>query len=196
MNTEEVYEKTNGIEFSSRNENINVQIIIDTDKIINDYGTPSEDERSPIAIDHNYMYVVVSTPNAATGHENATNLLLSAEVEDLIRFNALSEYNNMDNSVLLCEIKKVKGTNVFGKFKSKVYNKIAIQAAIGESPLPAVFSKKTFCFYEAHIKRTGKEIFVLKFALYRRIRGRKDPVLFGYFTYSQIIVVKNEFAVS
>jgi hypothetical protein len=196
MNTEGVYEKTNDIEFSSRNENINVQIIIDTDKIINDYGTPSEDESSPIAIDHNYMYVVVSTPNAATGLENATNLLLSAEVGDLIRFNALSEYNNMDNSVLLCEIKKVKGTNVFGKFKSKVFNKIGIQAAVGESPLPAIFVKKTFWFYESHIKRTGKEIFSLKFALYRRIRGQKDPVLFGYFAYNQIIVIKNEFTVS
>jgi hypothetical protein len=196
MKTEEIYEEANDIEFSSRNENINVQIIIDTDKIINDYGTPSEDESSPIAIDHNYIYVVVSTPNAATGHENATNLLLSAEVGDLIRFNALSEYNNMDNSVLLCEIKKVKGTNVFGKFKSKVYNRTSIQAAVGELPLPAIFLKKTFWFYESHIKRTGKEIFALKFALYTRIRGQKDPVLFGYFSFNQIIVVKQEFAVS
>jgi hypothetical protein len=196
MKTEEIYEKANDFEINSVNENINVQIIIDTDKIINDYRTPSEDENSPIAIDHNYMYMVVSTPNAAIGHENASNLLLSAEVGDLIRFNALSEYNNMDNSVLLCEIKKVKGTNVFGKFKSKVYNKIAIEAAIGESPLPAVFSKKTFWFYESHIKRTGKEIFSLKFALYKRIRGQKDPVLFGYFSLNQIVVVKKDFAVS
>jgi hypothetical protein len=195
MNTEEVYEKTNGIEFSSRNENINVQIIIDTDKIINDYGTPSEDESSPIAIDHNNIYVIVSTPNAATGHKNAINLPLSAEVGDLIRFNALSEYNNMDNSVLLCEIKKVKGTNVFGKFKSKVYSKTSIQAAVGESPLPAIFVKKTFWFYESHIKRTGKEIFSLKFALYTRIRGQKDPVLFGYFSFNQVVVIEKEVGV-
>jgi hypothetical protein len=190
MNTEEVYEKTNNIEFSSRNENINVQIIIDTDKIINDYGTSSEDESSPIAIDHNYMYVVVSTPNATRGYQNHDNLKLKAEVGDVIRLNAISEYNNMDSSVLLCEIKKVKGTNVFGKFKSKVYNKTSIQAAVGESPLPAVFEKKTFWFYESHIKRTGKETFSLKFALYRRKRGQKDPVLWGYYICSQVIVVE------
>lgn len=196
MKTEEIYEGENDFVINSIDKIVNVQIIIDTDKLINDYGTPCEDDNAPIAIDHNYIYVVVSTPNATRGYENDDNLKLKAEVGDVIRLNATSEYNNMDSSVLLFEIKKIKGTNVFEKFKSKVYNKIGIQAAIGESPLPAVFLKKTFCFYESHIKRVGKEIFSLKFALYRRIRGQKEPVLFGYFSFNQIIVVKNEFSVS
>jgi hypothetical protein len=196
MKTEEIYEGENDFVINSIDKIVNVQIIIDTDKLINDYGTPCEDDNTPIAIDHNYIYVVVSTPNASRGYENDDNLKLKGEVGDVIRLNAISEYNNMDSSVLLCEIKKIKGTNVFEKFKSKVYNKIGIQAAVGESPLPAVFSEKTFWFYESHIKRVGKEIFSLKFALYRRIRGQKEPVLFGYFSFNQIIVVKNEFSVS
>jgi hypothetical protein len=196
MNTEEVYEKTNGIEFSSRNEIINVEIIIDTDRVINDFEIPSTDDDSPIVIDHNYMYVVVSTPNETVGNENNLNLKLSAEVGDVIRFNTISEYNNMDNSALLCEVKKIKGANVFGRFKSKVFNKISIEAAIGESPLPPVFVKRAFWFYESSVKKIGKETFSLKFALYIRKRGQQDPVLWGYYICNQVIVVRSESAIS
>jgi hypothetical protein len=190
MKTEEIYGETNSFLVNSINEVINVEIIIDTDRLINDFETPSQDADSPIAIDHNYMYVVVSTPSGTSGNENNINLKLSAEVEDVIRFNAISEYNNMDNSVLLCEIKKVKGANVFGKFKSKVYNKISVEAASGKSPLPPEFAKRVFWFYESSVKKMGKETFSLKFALYVRIRGQQDPVFFGYFICHQVIVVE------
>lgn len=190
MKTEEIYEETNDFVINSINEIINVQIIIDTDKLINDFETPSADNESPIAVDHNYMYVVVSTPSATKGYENDDNLKLNAEVGDVIRFNTISEYNNMDNSVLLCEVKKVKGANVFGRFKSKFFNKISIEAAIGESPLPPVFVKRAFWFYESSVKKIGKEIFSLKFALYVRRRGQQDPILWGYYICNQVIVVR------
>ncbi|PJJ07125.1 inclusion body protein [Flavobacterium sp. 1] len=190
MKTEEIYEETNDFVINSINEIINVQIIIDTDKLISDFETPSVDDESPIAIDHNYMYVVVSTPNETIGHESNINLKLSAEVGDIIRFNTISEYNNMDNSVLLCEVKKVKGANVFGRFKSKFFNKISIEAAIGESPLPPVFVKRAFWFYESSVKKIGKETFSLKFALYVRRRGQQDPILWGYYICNQVIVVR------
>lgn len=196
MKTEEIYEEANDFVVNSINEIINVQIVIDTDKLINDFKIRSVDDESPIAIDHNYMYVVVSTPNETVGNENNINLKLSAEVGDVIRFNAISEYNNMDNSVLLCEVKKVKGANVFGKFRSKVFNKISIEAAIGESPLPPVFVKRTFWFYESSVKKIGKETFSLKFALFVRKRGQQDPVLWGYYICNQVIVVKAVSAIS
>jgi hypothetical protein len=196
MKTEEIYEEANAFLVNSINEIINVQIVIDTDKLINDFKIGSVDDESPIAIDHNYMYVVVSTPNETVGNENNINLKLSAEVGDVIRFNTISEYNNMDNAVLLCEVKKVKGTNVFGKFKSKVFNKIAIEAEIGESPLPPVFVKRAFWFYESSVKKIGKETFSLKFALYKRKRGQKDPILWGYYICNQVIIVKSVSAIS
>jgi hypothetical protein len=196
MKTEEIYEETNDSLVNSINEIINVEIIIDTDRVINDFETPSVDDESPITIDHNYMYVVVSTPNETVGNGKNINLKLSAEVGDVIRFNSISEYNNMDNSVLLCEVKKVKGANVFGKFKSKVFNKISIEAAIGESPLPPVFVKRAFWFYESSVKKMGKETFSLKFALYVRKRGQQDPVLWGYYICDQVIVVKAVSAIS
>ncbi|WP_281322452.1 AidA/PixA family protein [Flavobacterium aestivum] len=190
MKTKEIYGAANAFFVNSVNEIINVEIIIDTDRLIDDFENPSQDIDSPIAIDHNYMYVAVSTPNGTVGSENNTKLKLSAEVGDVIRFNAISEYNNMDNSVLLCDIKKVKGANVFKKFKSKVYNKISIEAAIGESPLPPVFAKRNFWFYESSVKKIGKETLSLKFALYVRVRGQKDPVFWGYFICNQVIVVE------
>lgn len=196
MKAEEIYEETNDFVINSINEIINVEIIIDTDRLINDFETPSVDDESPIVIDHNYMYVVVSTPKETVGHESNINLKLSAEVGDVIRFNAISEYNNMDNSVLLYEVKKVKGANVFGKFKSKVFNKISIEAAMGESPLPPVFVKRAFWFYESSVKKIGKETFSLKFALYVRKRGQQDPVLWGYYICNQVIIVKAVSAIS
>ena len=190
MKTEEIYEEANDFVVNSINEIINVQIVIDTDKLVNDFETPSVDDESPITIDHKYMYVVVSTPNGTVGNEKNINLKLSAEVGDIIRFNAISEYNNMNNSILLCEVKKVKGANVFGKFRSKDLNNISIEAAMGESPLPPVFAKRVFWFYESSVKKIGKETFSLKFALFVKKRGQQDPVLWGYYICNQVIVVK------
>lgn len=196
MKTEEIYEETNDFVINSINEIINVEIIIDTDRLINDFEAPSTDDESPITIDHKYMYVVVSTPSETVGNEKNINLKFSAEVGDIIRLNAISEYNNMDNSVLLCEVKKVKGANVFGKFRSKVFNKIGIEAAIGESPLPPVFVKRFFWFYESSVKKIGKETFSLKFALFVRKRGQQNPVLWGYYICDQVMVVEAVSAIS
>lgn len=192
METQELNENV-GIELASSNEIINVQIIIDTDKIISDMKkkgiTPSTNKDAPTGLDHSYQFMVVSTLANIKGQGTA-DLEFKAEVGDVVRFNTVSEYNNMDNAVLLYQIKKFGGTDVFNEFSSKVYTKKVIQAAGGVSPLPPTFADVRFWFYESSIAKAGTEDFDIRFALYTRVRGQENPVLYGYFYWDPRVVVK------
>lgn len=192
MKTQELNENV-GIELASSNEIINVQIIIDTDKIISDMNKkgikPSQNKDAPTGLDHSYQFMVVSTLANIKGQGTA-DLEFKAEVGDVVRFNTVSEYNNMDNAVLLYQIKKFGGTDVFNEFSSKVYTKKVIQAAGGTSPLPPTFADVRFWFYESSIAKAGTEDFDIRFALYTRVRGQENPVLYGYFYWDPRVVVK------
>jgi hypothetical protein len=192
MKTQELNENT-GIELASSNEIINIQIIIDTDKIISDLNKkgikPSQNKDLPTGLDHSYQFMVASTLASIKGQGTA-DLEFKAEVGDVVRFNAISEYNNMDNAVLMYNIKKFGGTDVFNEFSSKVYTKKVIQAASGTSPLPPTFAEVKFWFYESSIAKSGTEDFNIHFALYTRVRGQENPVLYGYFYWDPRVVVK------
>jgi hypothetical protein len=180
-------------ELASSNEIINVQIVINTDKVVNDMTkrgiTPSKDQNNPTGLDHSYQFMVVSTLANIQGQGTA-DLSFTAEVGDVVRFNAISEYDNMDNAVLMYGITKFGGTDVFNAFSSKIYTKTAIQANNGQSPLPPVFVNETFWFYESSIANSGTEDFMIRFALYTRVRGQQNPVLYGYFQWDPRVVVK------
>lgn len=183
------------VELASTNEIINVEIVIDTDKLISDMKkqgkTPSKIQSSPTGIDHTYQYMVVSTLANIKG-QGTSELTFQAEVGDVVRFNTISEYNNMDNAVLLYGIEKFPGTvvNVFNDFSSKVYTKTVIQANNGQSPLPVSYADVKFWFYESSVAKAGTENFMISFALYTRVRGQANPVLYGYFQWDPTIVVK------
>jgi hypothetical protein len=188
MKTQELNENAT-VELASTNEIINVQIVIDTDKILKNFKSPSKDQNNPTGLDHTYQFMVVSTLANIKGQGTA-DLEFSAEVGDVVRFNAISEYNNMDNAVMMYGITKFGGTDVFNAFSSKVYTKTAIQANNGQSPLPPVFASETFWFYESSIAKAGTEDFMIRFALYTRVRGQENPVLYGYFHWDPRVVVK------
>jgi hypothetical protein len=190
MKTQELNENV-GTELASSNEIINIQIVIDTDKIIKDHTAPSQNPKAPTGLTHEYQFMVASTL-ASIGGQGKGELVFNAEVGDVVRFNAISEYNNMDNAVLVYSIDPFIGekNNVFNEFSSKVYTKSVIQAVAGQSPIPPTFADVKFWFYETTVKQTGTENFQVSFGLYRRVRGQADPVLYGYFQWDPTIVVK------
>jgi hypothetical protein len=186
--------ETNSIDLAldgaSTSQFINVQIIIDTDKIIKDYPNPSKNSKSPTQIGLLYEYMVVSTDNLIKG-QGTSSLEFSAENGDIVRFNAISEYYNMDNPVLIYGLGPIGGSpNVFGTFISTTIEKTGIIPGSGIETIPPNFTKMKFWYYQSTVEKSGTENFNIKYAIYQRVRGKENPELFGYFQYDPKIIVK------
>jgi len=180
-----------GTVLESTNEIINIEMIIDTDKIMSKYPLQTNpNQNNPVGLDHTYQYMVASTLSAQSG-SGTGDLSFKANVGDVVRFNMISEYDNFDNAVIMYNVGKFGGDAVFGPFSSKVFTKTAVIPATGTSPLPPTFEPMKFWYYETDILKTGTENFNISFALYKRDRNNPNPVLYGYFYWDPTVIVKS-----
>jgi hypothetical protein len=170
----------------------NIQVIIDTDKIKNDYPNGgSKDSTKPTGIGHQYQYMVASNLTGSTGTNGTADLVISALSGDVVRFNAVSEYDNFNNAVIIYNIQKFGGVNVFSDFTSKVFSAPGIQPSVGASPLPIqTVNTMSYWFYQADVINSGTEDYNISFALYILDRPSGTMKLFGYFVWDPRIVVK------
>jgi hypothetical protein len=169
----------------------NIQIIIDTDKIQNDYPNGgSKDSNNPTGIGHQYQYMVSSNLAGSAGSGSA-DLTINALSGDVVRFNAVSEYDNFNNAVIIYNIQKFGGSNVFSDFSSKVFTAPGIQPSVGASPLPIqTVNSMTYWFYQADVITSGTEQYNISFALYVLDRSSGTMQLYGYFVWDPTINVK------
>ncbi|THF53294.1 hypothetical protein E6C50_03580 [Flavobacterium supellecticarium] len=169
----------------------NIQVIIDTDKIINDYPKGgSTDSTKPTGIGHQYQYMVASNLTGSAGSGTA-DLVINAVSGDVVRFNAVSEYDNFNNAVIIYNIQKFGGTDVFGPFTSKVFTAAGVQPSAGASPLPIQqVNGMSYWFYQADVIKPGTENYNVSFALYTMDRASGNMKLFGYFVWDPTIIVK------
>jgi nematocidal protein AidA len=174
-------------EFFSSQEIINIQVVIDTDAITNDYPNPSKDKNQPTGLPHKYMYMVATRANVITGSGGA-DLTIKADVGDIIRWYAVSEYGNFDSSVLIYNLPKWSGETVFKTPTFSVYERQGILPADGTA-LPVSFKTQSFWFNQAEIVHIGTENYYVQFALYTRQRGEPNPVLYGYYYWDPTIKV-------
>jgi hypothetical protein len=174
------------IQINSKNNITNIQITINTDILINRYHTPSIVHARPTWIDRDLEFIVVSN-QTSIGGQGSSDLIFSASAGDVVRIYGTSEYNNMDNAVLIYRIAKHGGYDVFSPFISRKYG----QQADSAQGLPPVFKQMGFWFYETSVQKAGTEKWYVSFALYIRVRGQVDPVLYGYFYWNPTVVVKD-----
>ena len=168
----------------------NIQIIIDTNKIQNNYPNGgSKDSTNPTGIGYQYQYMVCSNSTGSTG-SSTEDLTITALVGDIVRFNAVSEFDNFSSAVVIYNVQKSSGTNVFGDFTSEVFTAPGIQPS-PEAPLPIqVVNTMTYWFYKTYVIRTGKEYYDISFALYTLDRAAGTMKLFGYFQCGSRITVE------
>ncbi|WP_459209756.1 inclusion body family protein [Aquimarina rhabdastrellae] len=165
----------------------NLQTVIDTSKVIRDFKNPSKDKNRPTAINPSgYMYMVVSDNQAISG-QGTININFNASVGDVVRMSAVSEFNNFENPVVLYNVAKLSGDDVFSSFISRSFEtKTPIPNK--PNPLPPLFENRTFSFYQADVEKVGSQNFTIWFALYERRRGG-NPELYGYFKWDPKITV-------
>lgn len=174
---------------SESQEIVNIQIVIDTDAITTDYPNPSKDPAHPTGLPHNYMYMVATRASTISG-SGTPDLTITADVGDVIRWYAVSEYGNFDSAVVVYNIAKFGGTTVFNNLTFSVYTRQGILPADGTT-LPVGFSSQNFWFNQANVISTGTENYNIQFALYTRQRGVANPVLFGYYYWDPTIIVNS-----
>jgi hypothetical protein len=169
----------------------NIQVIIDTDKIQNDFPKGgSKDSNNPTGIGHQYQYMVASNLTGSSGSGTA-DLVINAAIGDVVRFNAVSEYDNFNNAVAIYKIAKFGGVNVFSDFTSRVFTAPGIQPSPGASPLPILtVNNMTYWFYQADVINSGTENYNISFAFYSLSRATGKMELFGYFVWDPTIIVK------
>ena len=168
------------------NEIINIQIVIDTDKVIKDHPSPSKDQNNPTGLSHQYQYMVVSGNEQITGQGTA-DLNFKAFTGDIVRITMVSEYNNLDNPILVYKINKFGGNDVFSQFNSETITTKTVEPS-SPNVLPPVVEERKFWYYQANVNNPGTENYQVWFAMYQRVRGG-NPQLFGYFYWDPTITV-------
>ncbi|BDS13388.1 inclusion body family protein [Aureispira anguillae] len=164
---------------------INIQVTIDAVGVVNSYPNPSKDQHNPTGIGHNFGYMV-ATSNTISG-SGTGDLNFSANVGDTVRFFGVSASDNFEDSILIYNITKYQGTNVFSEFHSQTFTKKGVSPS-GPEVLPAKIANQAFWFFEADVINAGTEGYRVVFALYTRDTNGY-PTLYGYFQWDPTITV-------
>lgn len=175
----------------SSSEFIHIMVVVDTDYILSHYSSLSKDSKNPTMINAHCIYAVVSSNAAISGTQGTATLRFKAYTGDAVRVTSSSEYNNIDNPILLYNISKLSGTTVLTDFDSNTLTRVAVEPGGDSVPLilPPKFKEQDFWYFQADVSSKGTESFTFWFALYERVRGQKDPELVGYFKWDPSIQV-------
>jgi hypothetical protein len=171
----------------AKNKIININIIIDTSRLMTSFpGGGSKDQNNPTGIDHTYQYMVVSDGAAISG-QGTGDLSFQATQGDVVRFYATSEYNNYDNPVVLYQLFKFGGQDVFINPNFTLEQFPGVDTVVPQSfnPLVTKIAQQDFWFAQNTVNQKGTENYGLRFALYN-----SDNALFGYFSWDPVITAK------
>lgn len=173
-----------------KNKIVNVNIIINATRLINDFTgkTVSKDSTRPTPIDHTYQYMVVSEGSSISG-QGTGDLSFGAKQGDVVRFYATSEFNNFDVPVILYDLFKISGDDVFSNPDFTLEPFPGTETVAPKSFNPLVLKNpnpnQDFWFAQNTVNSKGTEAYGLKFAVYN-----SDLTLFGYFQWDPTIIGK------
>ena len=184
---------SNTNELNSTNNVINVIVIIDTDRVMNDFpfSAASKDQAHPTPIGHQYSYMVAPNQSVISG-EGTGDLNIKANRDDVIRWTGLSESANSDSSVLIYGLPRYAGDTVFTgvEFVNSGRLEAEPRETNNTSPLPVTFTEQKHWYAQATISQLGTEHYQVQFALYYRPHGGNQE-LYGYFQWDPTITVKS-----
>jgi hypothetical protein len=168
---------------------INILITIDTDAVLKQYPNGSQNQNQPTGIAHNMGFMVCTGTTINSG-QGTGDLDFNALVGDTVRAFATSGSDNFEDAVLLYNMPKYAGDQVFSAFNYQNFTKSTVVPQSTTSPLPARIVDEVFWFYQASVIAAGKEQYMVQFALYTRDPNTGQPVLKGYYAWDPTIQVK------
>jgi hypothetical protein len=179
----------------SSTQQINIMVVIDTDKLLQDHSTLSQDPNNPTGLAHDCQYMVcVGSRGAVTGQGGA-DIKFQANVSDDVCFMGTSVYGNSDSAVIIYGIvpRGNPSTNVFNEFE---YNSVTRDGAAmpndkspGRNGLPAVNKPANFSSFDAKVATKGTEAFLVRIAVYTLADDGETQKLKGYCYWDPTITV-------
>ena len=170
---------------------INILITIDTDGIKKAFPNGgSKDSNNPTGLDHQKGFMIASGTTINSG-QGTGDLSIKALVGDtVLRAFATSGSDNFEDAVLLYGMPKFRDDYVFGPFHYQDFTKTTVLPKSNTEVLPARTNvEENFWFYEADVKKKGKEGYAVKIGLYTRSPDTGEHVLYGYFWWDPEITV-------
>jgi hypothetical protein len=167
---------------------ISTSITVDTNKVLQLYPNPSQDEKKPttLHLTDGCAFMVASGATDVTG-QGTWQLSFKANVGDILRAFAASCSNNFDDAVLLYGFTIISGQSVTSPFQYKEFTKSDVVGGLA-TPLPArIIDGAKFLFFQGDVNIAGKATYNVNFALYTRVKGK--PTLKGYYSWDPTIEV-------
>lgn len=174
---------------------IDILTVIDTDRVISycekNHIIPSQKQDSPTPIDHSHEFMICTGAREIVSGQGTGDLHFRANPGDQVAFRGTSIYANSDDAVILYDIVKFKGDDVFNKF---VVNKVKRNGAVMPDPntpngVPPLHAAITFNSYSSQVSESGDEWFKVRFGLYRLDDKGQTQNLYGYFEWDPRITV-------
>lgn len=170
---------------------INILVVIDTEYIKSMYPNPSKDMSKPTGIAHDHQYMLCTGSRGIIGGQGTGDLNFKAIVGDYVKFAGVSIYQNSRDAVIIYDIKKYNGDDVFDGF---VYKKLTRSRAVvpdvsKPNGLPPIQKELTFNTFNSGIGGGGTEYFNVAFGLYALDDDGQTQSLYGYFYWDPIVTV-------
>ncbi len=166
---------------------VNIQITIDTDGIMSDFSpNPSPNPNNPVGTNHRYSYMVATSANVFSAQtEGTADLEIQANVGDYINWHITSEYGNVKNPVIMTDIFKYSGTNVFNNITP---TSVTENTVVMDSESQVSLQNQTFSFFSAHIENAGTEGYGVVFALY--YVDNDEYKIYDYYKWDPTIIIE------
>jgi hypothetical protein len=173
-------------------ESINILIVVDTDAVKAAYPNPSTDSTSPTGISHENQYMIAADPRGIVSGQGTGNLNFNANVGDSVHFRGTSIYQNSDDAIIIYNIVKYSGDEVFNTF---VTNKVTRAGAVQPDPseldgIPPLEVSQNFMSLDSTVSNAGTEGFKVYFGLYTLEDDGETQTLFGYYSWDPQITVQ------
>jgi len=159
-----------------------VTAVIDAKSLYKDFKhqSPSKDPTKPTQINNAYGYFITARNDVHTNTRITPDMVIKVKTGDTVRFSAISDSNNFEHVVVLCEISKSQCWTT-PKFESEERRMVF--------PSNSKFTDFTtdlrkYEFVSVNIIEAGIAMYTLKFILYKRVSDDNEPFkIFGYFEY-------------
>jgi len=162
---------------------IDVLIAIDTESIINDYGT-NTDPNNPTQVDtsKNYIYMIVRSDEAVSGNAGA-ELTIAAKTLDVIRWRETSPTLNATYSTILYEFDSPNSDGLITT-PQPIVVEINTPLPVASDPLhPSTQTIKDY-FWNCTVEKAGSVTYHFKFMIVDR-----DNNIQGYFWWDPFIQI-------
>jgi len=166
---------------------IDIQTIIDTDKVIAKYPKGGADAKSALAIGHADEYLLVTNSRGAVKNNGTADVEFVAYVRDTVAFHSYAA-NGVD-SVIMADITPQPGNpNVFAQFKPVVYTIEGFAQPNNDGSIS--YRTDSVITFEAQVVTPGTENFWVVFSLYEYVPGTKQQNPRGFYKWDPKITVQ------